>query len=227
MRIEIASGMRQHKRVMPVLVNNAKHLRDTDLPDELKPLAARHAARLSHERFRTDVTNLIGSVRRVLEEADQGRLAEAKAALTAAPPELRAGEVRTYKRAYICYASADRDAVLRRVQVLKATGIDFHMDLLTREPGERWSTGISDRIRTADLFLLFWSRAAAHSDWVMREVKVALDAQQRSPQRTTRYRPRCPRNTGSAAAGFPPPFAFLRSAPLLGRRREVEVAGSP
>jgi len=37
-RVEIASGIKQRKRVMPVLVNNAKHLRDTDLPDELSHL---------------------------------------------------------------------------------------------------------------------------------------------------------------------------------------------
>jgi soluble cytochrome b562 len=130
--------------------------------------------------IRTDVTSLIGSVRRVLEKADRGRLEEAKAALTAAPPELRAGEVRTYKSTYICYASADRVEVLRRVQLLTMSGIIFNTDFLTLDPGERFSR-ISDQIQTADLFLLFWSSAAANSDWVRREAQIAVDAQKRSP----------------------------------------------
>lgn len=178
-RIEISSAMRQRKRVMPVLVNNARYLRESDLPDELKPLARRHAARLTHERFRSDVGSLISAVRRALQEADKARLAEAEADLDA-ETKPRASSAKSYKRAYLSFAAADRVDVLRRAQVLKMAGIDFTGDFLSLEPGERWESKLVEQIKTADLFLLFWSRAAAASEWVMREARLAVAAREES-----------------------------------------------
>lgn len=53
-RIEIASALKQNKRVIPVLLHDTKMPSSAQLPAELRPLARRHAVRLTHERFRAD-----------------------------------------------------------------------------------------------------------------------------------------------------------------------------
>ena len=52
MRIEIESALAQKKRVIPVLVNDARMPRSTELPEGPKPFARCNAVWLTHERFR-------------------------------------------------------------------------------------------------------------------------------------------------------------------------------
>ena len=68
-RIEIASALREHKCVIPVLVNDAEMPRPVDLPDDLKPLSWRNAIFLRHARFTADCEALIGEVEAALENA--------------------------------------------------------------------------------------------------------------------------------------------------------------
>lgn len=56
---EIATGLERKVRVIPVLVQGASMPKSTSLPDELKPLARRHAIELSDSRWRYDVGRLI------------------------------------------------------------------------------------------------------------------------------------------------------------------------
>ena len=80
MRIEIESALSQKKRVIPVLVNDAKMPRAAELPESLKPFARCNAVRLSHERFRADMQGLIKALEEVLAEAEAARrAAEAEA----------------------------------------------------------------------------------------------------------------------------------------------------
>ena len=69
-----------HRRssVSPVLVNDAKMPRLTDLPELLRPFARCNAVKLSHERFRADVAGLIESLEEVLGEAAAKREQEEK-----------------------------------------------------------------------------------------------------------------------------------------------------
>src|SRR5580658_3646047 len=60
-RIEIESALKQGKRVIPVLVHEARMPRPDELPEAIRPLATRNAVRLTHERFRADVQGLINS----------------------------------------------------------------------------------------------------------------------------------------------------------------------
>ena len=62
-----------------------------------------------------------------------------------------------YRHAFISYASADRVEVLKRVQMLERTGIDFFQDLLSLDPGERWERTLYRKIDESDVFFLFWS----------------------------------------------------------------------
>lgn len=43
------------------------------------------------------------------------------------------------------------------------------------EPGDRWEKQLYQHIDECDLFLLFWSSAAKNSEWVMKDVRHALD----------------------------------------------------
>jgi hypothetical protein len=58
-RIEIESALKQGKRVIPVLVNEAQMPRPDELPEAIRPLATRNAVRLTHERFRADTQGLV------------------------------------------------------------------------------------------------------------------------------------------------------------------------
>jgi hypothetical protein len=79
-RIEIESALAQKKRVIPVLVNDAKMPRSTGLPESLKAFARCNAVRLTHERFRADMQGFIKALEGVLAESDATRRAEQDAA---------------------------------------------------------------------------------------------------------------------------------------------------
>ena len=79
-RIEIADALRREDTLtIPVLLDDAEPPLEDDLPDDLKPLARRQFARLSHEGFRGEAPRLVEAIRTAL----AARAAEAPA--TAAP----------------------------------------------------------------------------------------------------------------------------------------------
>lgn len=85
-----------------------------------------------------------------------------------------------YRRAFLSYATHDRPEVLKRAQALRAAHIEFFQDLLSIEPGERWERRLYQEIDRCDLFLLFWSKKAAASKWVLREAERAVARQNAS-----------------------------------------------
>ena len=83
-------------------------------------------------------------------------------------------ETRIYRKAFISYASKDRDKVLARVQMLVPLGITYFQDVLDLEPGARWERELYRNIDQVDLFLLFWSSNARDSKWVHKELAYAM-----------------------------------------------------
>jgi serine/threonine protein kinase len=83
-------------------------------------------------------------------------------------------DARRYMSAFVSYATRDRGEVLRRVQMLRALGIEYFHDVLSLQPGDRWERRIECGLDECDLFLLFWSSAARESVWVRREVEHVL-----------------------------------------------------
>ncbi len=65
-RIEIAAALQRNVRVVPVLLDGAGMPSSDQLPDELKPLARRNAAPLSHMRFVEDAGRLADALERVI-----------------------------------------------------------------------------------------------------------------------------------------------------------------
>ena len=67
-RLEIAAALSRNTLVIPVLVDDAPMPREQDLPDDLKPLARRHALEISDERWEFDVGRLIDTLEERLEK---------------------------------------------------------------------------------------------------------------------------------------------------------------
>jgi TIR domain len=82
-RIEIASALKQNKRVIPVLLHDATMPRPEQLPPELRPLARRHAVRLTHERFRVDTEGLIKALQRTVGDTTAAPRSEPQAQIPA------------------------------------------------------------------------------------------------------------------------------------------------
>ena len=78
-RIEIESGIKLGKRIIPVLVNGAEMPIAGHLPESLRPLARRNAVRLTHERFKADVSALVKQLEKALQNAEAVRQAEQSA----------------------------------------------------------------------------------------------------------------------------------------------------
>ena len=80
------------------------------------------------------------------------------------------------KSAFLSYASQDRAKVAARIQgmLLSRPDMDVFFDVESLRRGERWETRIYREIHKRDLFYLFWSRNAAKSEWVEKELAYAL-----------------------------------------------------
>lgn len=103
----------------------------------------------------------------------------------------RAAEVavRRYRRAFVSYSSKDRAEVLRRVQAFRIAGLSVFQDFLDLEPGDRWEHELYREIDDCDVLLLFWSRAAAVSPWVAKEIDYALARKQGQDDRPPDIQP--------------------------------------
>src|SRR5215813_4855936 len=82
-RIEIESALSQGKRVIPVLVGDARMPRPDELPETMRPFVRRHAVRLTHERFGADTQVLVKALQQALEEAETARRTQEEAAAQA------------------------------------------------------------------------------------------------------------------------------------------------
>jgi hypothetical protein len=65
-RLEIETGLRRGIRVIPVLVEDAKMPKSTELPQQISSLARRNSIAITHANFSADVNRLISTLDRVL-----------------------------------------------------------------------------------------------------------------------------------------------------------------
>lgn len=72
-RLEVAAALkRSDVRVIPVLVEGTQMLATDDLPDDLKSLSRRNAIELSDKRWDYDVSQLVETLRRVIDSSESG-----------------------------------------------------------------------------------------------------------------------------------------------------------
>ncbi len=64
-RLEIEAALRNDKPVIPVLVEGASMPASAELPESLKPLLRRHAIRISHSTFESDLSSLVRALRTI------------------------------------------------------------------------------------------------------------------------------------------------------------------
>ena len=84
-------------------------------------------------------------------------------------------EFKRYEHVFISYASKDREEVLKRVQTYSVHNINYFQDILSLSPGQRYEKEIFENIDASDAFLLFWSKAAKKSSYVLKEAEYALN----------------------------------------------------
>jgi len=90
-------------------------------------------------------------------------------------PEVRRSRAQTARSAFASYASQDRLRVLDRIAELeKMIHLDVFLDCLSLHPGDEWKPELARCIQARDLFMLFWSKHAADSEWVRWEWQTAL-----------------------------------------------------
>ncbi len=143
-RVEIESALAQKKRVIPVLVNDARMPRMTDLPESLRSFARCNAVKLSHERFKADTQGLIRSLESALAEAEASRRAEEEKARL----EARA---RKYERKVVPEGASSADGEIdARPRPDPGSGIATWMAALPSETG--WSIPLG----VVGIFLLGW-----------------------------------------------------------------------
>jgi len=87
------------------------------------------------------------------------------------------GSIRTYRSAFVSYASPDRAEVAARLQgICKVLpDIDLFFDVHSLRSGDRWRERLAEEIRKRDVLYLFWSKAASQSEWVEREWRAAYE----------------------------------------------------
>lgn len=93
--------------------------------------------------------------------------------------ESAAGEIsstvtRMYQAIFCSYSHDDTKIVERVERAYKALGLDYLRDITTLKSGTEWSEELLKLIDRADIFQLFWSKAAAESPYVKKEWEHAL-----------------------------------------------------
>jgi hypothetical protein len=144
-RVEIESALAQKKRVIPVLVNDAKMPRSTELPEGLKPFARRNAVRLTHDRFRADTQGLIKALEQVLAEGEAARRGRAEDSRRAAKARAKE-EAERASRERREQSRKEREAKLekRAPRIMRDTSSTGIVDWIAGLPSEiSWSIPIA------------------------------------------------------------------------------------
>ncbi len=99
--------------------------------------------------------------------------------VTAAPNPVAATDATatTHRKAFASYARVDAHDVLTCIQGMERAlpGISIFYDVLKFRSGEYWQTRLQQEILASDVFYLFWSKAAAGSEWVEKEWRFGLE----------------------------------------------------
>lgn len=76
---------------------------------------------------------------------------------------------------FISYSTVDRDDVHGAVDLLRASGAKVFLDVASIDFGERWKDALYKALDRCERVMVFWSHAAAASEWVEREWRYALE----------------------------------------------------
>jgi roadblock/LC7 domain-containing protein len=105
-RFEVQTALKRGVRVIPVLVDNARPLRQEQLPAELQKLARLNALELSYGRYQYDSGRLLDLIQRVLGTSPPGRQADTRPTAMPSGPEALATTLTHGSRWLTVYAVA-------------------------------------------------------------------------------------------------------------------------
>lgn len=91
-----------------------------------------------------------------------------------ADPRLASKTARHFEYAFLSHAYTDRPRAERWAQTLRRRRMPYCGDRVRWQPGQPWPEVTMRAIERCDLFILFWSKAAAESEWVTNEWQRAL-----------------------------------------------------
>jgi hypothetical protein len=83
------------------------------------------------------------------------------------------------KGVFISYAREDRGPVMLAARLLRAGGATVFLDVHDIADGEKWETALQRAIEGCERIMVFWSAAAAASQWVEREWRAGLSLNKR------------------------------------------------
>jgi hypothetical protein len=88
---------------------------------------------------------------------------------------LASDTARLYQAIFCSYSHEDTRIVERVERAYKALGLEYLRDVVSLKSGTHWSEELLEMIDKADIFQLFWSPAAAESNFVRQEWEYALN----------------------------------------------------
>lgn len=80
------------------------------------------------------------------------------------------------RRIFVSYSSDDREHATTFRKTHRVLGDYVWIDFEDIPTGADWEKAILKALKRCDAFILIWSKKASKSDWVKREIEVALDA---------------------------------------------------
>lgn len=110
-------------------------------------------------------------------------------ALSDETPEMRITIVPLFRKIFASYSHKDRDIVRLCEAAVEATGDRYLIDVKLLRSGDKWDERLLQAIDEADLFQLFWSRAAAASPYVEQEWQHALKLYREGRRKSAFIRP--------------------------------------
>jgi len=111
--------------------------------------------------------------KRFAEHISSGRVAEFMKDIADRHPS-RAERYRSKPTLFLSYARKDFRRLSRHLKGISIGTGGYFLDQEHLRAGEHWSDRLLDEIEKRDVFCLFWSAAAAESDYVRKEYEHAL-----------------------------------------------------
>jgi hypothetical protein len=139
-RIEVKTALERGVRVIPVLIDGARPLRQQELPTELHKLAQLQALALSYGRYQDDADRLLDLIQRVLDPIREREETDRKAREEADLPVLKE-RVRSAEEAKDAPAARDQCAAL--LPILERVSGPEHPDTITARGNLAFWTGMA------------------------------------------------------------------------------------
>jgi hypothetical protein len=193
-RVEVQTALERGVRVVPVLADGARPLREQELPPELRKLARLNAVELSYGRYEEEVGRLFDLIREMLAEGPGVRptaVADPSTPKSREEPKYAKQAPQLHRpKIFLCYRREDTQGFARGIYENLANKYGHEQifrDIDSTPAGVRYSTWIESRVGQCNVMMVLignaWASARDHGgqrrldfpkDWVRQEIETAL-----------------------------------------------------